>query len=112
MRVDIVGLLGAFLTCGFIALAASADASVTEHCGSVSYTYPCTHGHGHGALNNLTAVNVSCARARSVSKTFLIIHKAPEHWHARTRMVVIDGSTVGEEIFTRGRARVGGDLAN
>ncbi len=78
MRVDFVRLFGiSRVTCGLIALTSSAGASVTEHCGSVSYTYPDTDDHGHAALSNLTAASVPCTKARSVAKAFLIACKAP-----------------------------------
>lgn len=111
MRVDFVRVLATLAAGAFVGLTSSASAAVKEHCGSVSYTYPGTDGHGHGALNNLTAVNVSCAKARNIAKAFLITHKAPEHWRARTKVAVIHGTAVGEEIFTQGRARVVGDQA-
>jgi|HubBroStandDraft_1064217.scaffolds.fasta_scaffold227993_2 hypothetical protein len=112
MRVDFVWVLVALAVCGLAALTPWASASVTEHCGSVSYTFPGTDDHGHAALNNLTATNVACAKARSVAKTFLITHKPPKDWHASSRTVLTKGFTVGEEIFTQGKARIVGDLAN
>jgi hypothetical protein len=96
----------------FIALTSSASTSVTERSGSVSHTGSGTGGHGLGALNALTAFNVSCAKARTVAKTFLITRKAPKHWHPSTRMVVENGTTVGEEIVTQGRVCVVGGMAN
>ena len=81
-------------------------------CGSVSYTFPGTHGQGHAALNNLTASGVSCSTARTVAKAFLAGHKSPKGWHAMSKTVVNHGNTIGEEIFTRGSARIVGDVAN
>jgi hypothetical protein len=112
MRAELLRVVAPVAVGGLIALTGTAGASVAEHCGSVSYTVPHTDDHGHRALNNLTAVNVSCAAARSVARTFLIRLKAPEHWHATSKVVVVHGNTVGEEIFTRGRARVIGDQDN
>jgi hypothetical protein len=101
---------------GLIAFASSASAAATKSCGSVSYTVPHTHEQGHAALNSLTAVNVSCATARSVANAFLATGKAPQNWHATMKTVVIHvnghANTVGEEILTRGNARVTGDIAN
>jgi hypothetical protein len=77
-----------------------------EHCGSVSYTFPHTDDHGHAALNNLTAVGVSCPAARSVAEEFLVTGKPPSSWHAT------HGKMGGEAIFTRGTARITGDIAN
>jgi hypothetical protein len=77
-----------------------------KSCGSVSYTFPHTGGHGHAALNNLAAVGVSCATARSVARDFLLTGRPPRGWHATL------GTNAGQEILTRGRARVSGDIAN
>ena len=89
---------------------------VAVQCASVSYTFPHTHGHGHAALNNLTAVDLSCARARSVARSFLIKGSPPAGWHATSRTVIKDEhgqmNTVGEEILTRGAERVTGEEAN
>jgi hypothetical protein len=83
-----------------------AATAATKRCGSVSYTFPHTDDHGHAALNNLTAVGVSCATARSVASDFLVTGKPPRNWHtARARRV-------GEEVLARGTARVTGELAN
>jgi hypothetical protein len=81
-------------------------ASAPRSCGSVSYTFPHTDGHGHAARNNLTAVGVSCSTARSVASAFLVTRKAPKNWQATIKL------TSGEEIFTRGKARVTGYPAN
>jgi hypothetical protein len=102
---------------GAVAVAtSSAGAATTKHCGSVSYAIPNTGGHGHSALNNLSAVGVSCTTAKEVAHAFLVSHKAPSGWHAKARTVVVkrDGTsnTVGQEIFTRGSERVTGDVAN
>jgi hypothetical protein len=96
--------------------AAPAGATAPKRCGSVSYTFPHTHNHGHAALNNLTAVGVSCADARIVARRFLSTGKAVARWTARMTLVTvhINGHryTEGEEIFTNGRARVTGEVAN
>jgi hypothetical protein len=84
----------------------------TTTCGSVSYTFPGTHGEGHAALNNLTASSVSCATARAVARAFIANHKLPAGWRAMSKTVVSNGYTLGEEVLTRGSARVIGDLAN
>ena len=84
----------------------SPTAKLPRKCGSVSYTFPNTGGNGRAALNNLTAVGVSCSTARSVAEDFLIAGKPPKGWHAKP------GATGGEEILTRGAARVRGELAN
>jgi hypothetical protein len=101
---------------GMIMFAPAANAFATANCRSVSYTFPHTHGEGHAALNNLRAINVSCAAADSVARRFLIAGKAPEHWHASVKTVVryIKGqaNTVSEEILAHGDARVTGDIAN
>jgi len=77
-----------------------------KNCGAVSYTFPNTHGQGHAALNNLVAVGASCSTARSVANAFLVTGRPPKNWHATIKLAS------GEEIFTRGRARVSGHLAN
>jgi hypothetical protein len=104
------------VTIGLLALAPSAGASTSAKCGSVSVTIPHTNNHGHAALNNITATNVTCVTARSVAKTFLLTTKAPKNWHASTKTVVVHSygqtNTVSEEILTRGTARVTGDIAN
>ena len=97
---------GFTLSPGHVHFFSPAGAPAPKHCGSVSYTFPHTDDHGHAALNNLTAVGVSCAAARSVANDFLVAGKPPRGWHAAT------GATAGEEVFTRGKARVTGDLAN
>lgn len=84
----------------------SPAAAHPKNCGSVSYTFPHTDDHGHAALNNLTAVGVSCLIARSVAGDFLVTGKPPKNWHATI------GRTGGEAVFTRGAARVTGELAN
>lgn len=108
MRGVLIALLGA------VALAAClpAGASAATACGSVSYTVPGSHGQGHAALNNLTASDVSCSSARAVAKAFLANHKLPKGWHGKSKIVVSHGNTLGEEIFTRGSARIIGDVAN
>jgi hypothetical protein len=96
--------------------AVSSSAATGRHCGSVSYTIPHTGDHGHAALNNLTAVDVSCRVARSVARSFLRGAKPPQGWHASAKTVVMrlngQAYTVSEEILTRGAARVTGDIAN
>lgn len=87
-------------------------ASEATACGSVSYTFPGTHGEGRAALNNLTASGVSCATARTVASAFIANHKLPSGWHAMSKTVVSHGDTLGEEVLTRGSARVIGELAN
>jgi hypothetical protein len=87
-------------------------AAAATACGSVSYTVPHTHDEGHAALNNLAVSGVQCATARTVAKTFLASHKPPQGWHAMSKTLVSHGQTIGEEIFTRGAARVVGDIAN
>jgi hypothetical protein len=94
-----------------VALPAAARASVRT-CGSVSYTVPGTSGNGHAALNNLTAHSVSCEVARKVAKTFLEHHVPPKGWHVASKLVKRKHNTLSERIFTRGSARVIGDLAN
>jgi hypothetical protein len=84
----------------------SPAAAPPKNCGSVSYTFPHTGGHGHAALNNLTAVGVSCLTARSVANDFLVTGKPPRNWQATLK------TTVGEEIFASGKARVTGDVDN
>ena len=104
------------LTVGLLAFVPPAVASSVSNCGSVSYTIPHTNNHGHAALNNLTATKVTCATARSVARTFLATRKAPTNWHATSKTIVMhshgQANTVGEEIFTRGAARVSGEIAN
>ena len=96
--------------------AVPAGATAPKRCGSVSYTFPHTHNHGHAALNNLTAVGVSCADARRVARRYLATGKAVARWTARITLVTvhINGHryTEGEEIFTNGRAHVTGEVAN
>lgn len=106
------GLLVALLTVGALTAASPAVASAATPCGSVSYTVPNTHDEGHAALNDLTASGVSCPTARTVAKAFLAGHEPPKGWYAKSKNVVSHGNTVGEEIFTRGSARVVGDIAN
>ena len=89
---------------GHLQLFSPAGAAAPTHCGSVSYTFPHTDDHGHAALNNLTAVGVPCSTARSVANDFLRAGKPPRTWRATFN------ATVGEEIFTRGKARVAGDV--
>jgi hypothetical protein len=84
----------------------SPAATRPKHCGSVSYTFPHTDGHGHAALNNLTAVAVACTTARSVAHDFLVTGKPPRNWHTARN------TKVGEVAFTRGAARVSGDIDN
>jgi hypothetical protein len=84
----------------------SPAAAQSKRCGSVSYTFPHTDGHGHAALNNLTAVGVSCSTARSVAHAFLVTGKPPGNWHTAR------DTTAGEVAFTRGAARVTGDVDN
>ncbi len=107
---------GFTLSRGHLQLLAPTHAPEPKNCGSVSYTFPHTAGHGHAALNNLMAVAVSCATARSVASAFLISGKPPRSWHATMKTLIthLDGqsNTVGEEIFTRGQARVTGDIDN
>lgn len=91
---------------GRVHLISPAVAPAPKDCGSVSYAIPHTGGHGHAALNNLTAVGVSCLTARSVAHAFLVTGKPPSSWHATVKI------SVGEEIFTRDDARVTGDLDN
>jgi hypothetical protein len=90
---------------GKVNLFSPAGASTRRRCGSVSYTFPHTDDHGHAALNNLTAVDVSCATARSVARALIVTGRAPKHWHAAMK-------SSGEEVLTDGRARVTGDIAN
>ncbi len=107
---------GFTLSPGHVRLFSPTRAPATKNCGSVSYTLPHSAGHGHAALNNLTAVAVSCATAHSVASAFLINGKPPRSWHTTAKTVVthLDGQshTVGEEIFSRGQARVTGDIDN
>lgn len=109
MRGVLITLLmaGAFTTAPSPAIASAATA-----CGSVSYTVPHTHDEGHAALNDLTAAGVSCSTARTVARAFLAGHRSPKGWHATSKTVVSRGNTIGEEIFTRGSARIVGDIAN
>jgi hypothetical protein len=100
------------LATGALASTPPASAAATSSCGSVSYTVPGTHNEGHAALNNLTATGVSCRTARMVAKTFLAHHTPPKGWHATSRTVVSRHNTVDEEIFSKGSARVVGDVAN
>jgi hypothetical protein len=106
MRSVLIALLAA------VALALPSTASAATACGSVSYAILGTHDQGHAALNNLTASGVSCSTARAVAKAFLAGHKPPKDWRAMSKTVVSHGNTIGEEIFTRGSARVIGDVAN
>jgi hypothetical protein len=98
------------------AFAPIANASTSTSCASVSVTVPHTNNHGHAALNNLRAINVTCTMARSVANTFLLTKKAPKSWLAASKTAVthVNGqtNTVTEEILTRGSARVTGDIAN
>jgi hypothetical protein len=89
---------------GHLEIFAPVRAPAVKRCASVSYTFPNTGGHGHAALNNLTALGVSCATARSVARAFIVTGKAPRHWRVRMKG--------GKEILTRGGARVTGELAN
>jgi hypothetical protein len=91
---------------GHLHLFSPPSAPAPKKCGSVSYTFPHTDGHGHAALNNLKAVGVSCSTARAVANDFLVTGKPPKNWHASLR------ASVGEEVFTRGKARVAGDVDN
>ena len=99
---------------GHVHLFSPTSAPAATRCGSVSYTLPHTDGHGHAALNNLAAIDVSCVTARSVAHAFLVSGKPPGSWHAALKILSthIDGraDTVGEEIITHGAARVSGDL--
>jgi hypothetical protein len=99
------------ISTGHLSLFSTASEATTS-CGSVSYTYPGTHGEGRAALNNLTASGVSCSTARTVAGTFLASNKPPKGWHVISKTVTSRGNTLGEVIFTRGSARVIGDLAN
>jgi len=96
---------GFTLSPGHVHLFAPAAAQ-PKGCGSVSYTFPHTGGHGHAALNNLAAVGVSCLVARSLAHDFLVIGRPPRGWHAAFR------ESDGQEVFTRGTARVSGQIAN
>lgn len=106
------GLLVALLSAGALLAASPATASAATACEGVSYTVPGSHGEGHAALNELTASGASCATARTVAKAFLADRKLPRGWRASSKTVVRHGETIGEEIFTRGSARVVGDIAN
>jgi len=101
---------------GLLAFVPAVLASTTRACGSVSYTIPHTGNHGHAALNNLTASEATCTTARSVASSFLVTRKAPAGWHVGSKTIVTHSyghaNSVSEEIFTRGPARVTGDLAN
>jgi hypothetical protein len=106
-------LLASLATGAVLGTSAPAVASARSFsCGSVSYTVPGTHGEGHAALNNITATGATCSTARTVAKAFVRDHKLPSGWHAKAKTVVSHGNTLGEEIFTRGSARVVGDVAN
>ncbi len=89
---------------GHVELFAPAGALAIKRCGSVSYTFPHTDNHGHAALNNLTAAGVSCKTARSVARTLIVTGRPPKHWRAKRKG--------GEEILSKGDARVTGYLAN
>lgn len=111
--------LSKHVSCALLALAVTgalaatpAAAAPTIRCESVSYTIPGTHNEGHAALNNLTASGVSCVTARAVATAFLADHKLPGGWRATSKTVMSHGNTLGEEIFSRGSARVIGDIAN
>jgi hypothetical protein len=108
----VAGALAATLIAGALAVTSSATASMATRCESVSYTIPGTHNEGHAALNNITATGVSCVTARAVARVFLVDNKPPSGWRATAKTVVSHGNTLGEEIFTRGSARVIGDIAN
>jgi hypothetical protein len=97
---------GFTISTGHVHLISPTVTAAPKDCGAVSYTYPHTDGHGHAALNNLTAVDVSCRTARSVASEFLVTGKPPSSWHANAKV------SAGKEIFTRGNARVTGDLDN
>jgi hypothetical protein len=101
---------------GSPAFASTAGASARLACASVSHTVAHTGGRAHAALNNLIAVDVSCTTARSVARTFLVSGKPPPHWHASSKTLVThtggQANTVSQETFTRGSARVTGDIAN
>jgi hypothetical protein len=100
------------LATGALASTPPASAAAASNCGSVSYTTPGTHNEGRAALNNLTARGVSCRTARMVAKTFLAHNTSPKGWHATSRTVVSRHNAVDEEIFSKGLARVVGDVAN
>lgn len=91
---------------------ATAIATQARDCGSVSYTRPGTNGEGRAALNDITTSGVSCSTARTVAKDFLAGYALPTDWHAKSKTVMHHGATIGEEVFTRGPARVIGDVAN
>ncbi len=101
---------------GHLQLFSPTSALAPKQCGSVSYTVPHTDGNAHAALNNLTAVGVQCVMARSVANAFLSTGKAPKNWRATEKTVVIhvkgQANTVSEQIFTRGMARIVGDIDN
>jgi hypothetical protein len=111
--------LSTHVSCALLALAVMGTLAATPaaaapavRCESVSYTFPGTHDEGHAALNNITASGVSCVTARTVAKAFLVDNKPPAGWRATSKTVVSHGNTLGEEIFSRGSARVAGDIAN
>jgi hypothetical protein len=101
---------------GHVDLFAPAGGLAIKKCGGVSYTFPHTGGHGHEALNNLTAVGVSCATAQAVARALIVSGRAPRHWRATMKQVPIrvNGAsvTVGEVVLIDGDARVVGDIAN
>jgi hypothetical protein len=106
------GALVVVLATASLTAASPAAASPATRCESVSYTIPGTHDEGHAALNNLIASGVSCSTARAVARTYLADHKPPSGWRVTSKTVVSHGDTLGEEIFSRGSARVIGDVAN
>jgi hypothetical protein len=106
-----ISLLALLVVGVLVSLPPAARASGRK-CGSVSYTFPGTSGNGHAALNNLTAHDISCRIARTVAKTFLEHHAPPKGWHVASKIVKRNHDTLSERIFTRGSARVVGDLAN
>jgi hypothetical protein len=91
---------------GHLKLFSPTGAPAPKRCGSVSYTFPHTDGHGHTAMNNLTAVGVSCVTARSIAKAFLVAGRAPGGWRAT------HSPAGGRVSLVRGEGRVSGDLAN
>jgi hypothetical protein len=91
---------------------ATAIAAPARDCGSVSYTRPGTDGEGRAALNNITTSGASCPTARVVAKDFLAGYALPAGWRAKPKTVTHHGASISEEIFTRGPARVIGDIAN
>ena len=116
MRVVALRALAAASTVGLVAFPTTANGAASKNCGSVGYTVPHTHDEGHAALNNLRAVDVSCPSARKVALTFLSSGKAPARWRARPKTITTtrkgEVTTVGEEVFTDGLARITGDIAN